>query len=204
MNAVQLPSSGYYLITISPMIGRYLLRSNSERAFVISILQTVLRKRSLIDEPSVRTRLATHIDLLAYSVQSKAILLLVFAIAKTAARSLSECISEALQQYQSEWHYGNTDSFSSHAVTITSLPGPHAALNESVALHLLHTDWEYDRYSSIGFYLHDRRGDWMSLWRMAQLYEYDPILYRKLITEATTMRPYRAATKQPSAPLLHG
>ena len=63
------------------------------------------------------------------------------------------------------------------------LRGAHQALEQSVAIHSLHTDWEYDRYSSIGFYLHDRRGDWMRLWRLSQLYDNEPTHYRALVAE---------------------
>ncbi len=61
------------------------------------------------------------------------------------------------------------------------LSGKHEALALSASIHLLHKDWEYDRYSSIGFYLHDRRGDWMKLWRLTQLYDNDATLYREYL-----------------------
>src|SRR5690606_10730899 len=94
---------------------------------------------------------------------------------------------------------------SEFSIVIRHLAGPHAALQQSVVLHLQHTDWEYDRYSSIGFYLHDRRGDWMHLWRLSQLYANDSTHYQMLLADGLTKKMLLSsdATGQPFAPLSH-
>ena len=69
-------------------------------------------------------------------------------------------------------------------MNIRKLAGEHEALGLSADIHLIHKDWEYDRYSSIGFYLHDRRGDWMKLWRLTKLYDNNAAAYRNFIQHA--------------------
>jgi hypothetical protein len=174
-----LPTFGYFLITISSVTeGRYIV-SNNERAFIISQLQDLLGVRSLLEDPYSNRRLSAHIDLLAYSISPNSIQLLLFAISRKSAKSLASLIGNRLKQYKSE--YGPARYIHEHACSIKRLIGSHQALGISIKLHCQHTDWEYDRYSSIGFYLHDRRGDWMRTWRLSRLYENDAEIYRLLI-----------------------
>lgn len=172
-----------------------MLRSNNERAFVISQLQDLLGRGSLLEDPQVRQRLASHIDLLAFSILDTHLRFVVFSISQSTARTFAECIATRLQAYQSEWHIAptaRTTPGDEPHISCTHLAGPFAALNESVSLHLDHSDWEYDRYSSISFYLHDRRGDWMHLWRVSELYENNPALYLKLLRDRLEQKEYRA------------
>lgn len=174
-----LPTFGYFLISTSSVLEGRLIVSNNERAFVISQLQDILGMRSLLEDPYTNKRLSAHIDLLAYSISPQTIQLLVFAISRRSARSLAALLGERLRQYQSEYtaigHAHDT------TYTIKRLFGQHQALSTSIAIHCRHSDWEYDRYSSIGFYLHDRRGDWMRPWRLSRLYENDTEVYRLLL-----------------------
>lgn len=215
------PSAGYYLITLSAVFNTRVLSSNNERAFVISQLQDVLGRRSLLEEPDVAKRLASHIDLLAFSILDTTIKLVVFSIAHSSAQALIDIIADRLLAYQSEWHSTTTATSRSrrtstgkgvgdstyHSISVQTLSGPYEALNTSVALHLAHKDWEYDRYSSISFYLHDRRGDWVHLWRVSQLYDNEPATYRQLIDDAFEhLRPKKATSFpiiQPFVPLSH-
>lgn len=172
------PSAGYYTIRFRPTVHKRLLTSNNERAFIISQLQDLLGRRAFLEPQTTHQLLAVHIDLLAFSILRHEITLVVFALSRRSARFLAQCIIEGLQAYQDEWGNGHCE-ISSHT---TRLSGPYEALNESVVVHLAHTDWEYDRYSSIGFYLHDRRGDWVHLWRVSRLFDNNPALYRLLLT----------------------
>lgn len=172
-------TAGYYRMTMSSLDTRMLLRSNNERSFVLSQLQDLLCARSVLEAPVPQRHLASHIDLLAYSIQDRDICLLVFTISPSSLHELSREISRRLQQYQSEYAQKPVQD---PVCMLVRLAGPHHALSASTTLHLRHTDWEYDRYSSIGFFLHDRRGDWMRLWRIAQLYDTQPKNYRLLIT----------------------
>lgn len=181
----KLSGAGYYLITLRSNASEHVLRSNNERAFVMSQLQDLLGRRSLLEDPEIRHRLPSHIDLLAFSILDQDIKLVVFSIARGSADSFAHSIATRLYNYQSEWLLA--PSFrkakpSAPTARVRRLAGPYDALNQSVKLHMRHNDWEYDRYSSIGFYLHDRRGDWMHVWRMSNLYENNSSRYYELAT----------------------
>jgi len=203
------PSAGYYSMTLRLASGKRILRSNNERAFVISQLQDLLGRRSLLEEPDTRHTLASHIDLLAFSILDKEIQCIVFAIAQNSARKFAEIIMNRLSEYQSEWQLAPSfrgSKYDTRAISMTRLAGPHDALQKSVQLHLRHSDWEYDRYSSIGFYLHDRRGDWMHIWRLTNLYENDVSLYYELIGKTIPFTKYigtSSITTRPYVPLSH-
>lgn len=171
---------GYYHITVTARDTRRVVQSNNERAFVVSQLQDLLSPRLLIGAVPAYMQLPSCIDLLAFSITSPSIQLLVFAIDNQVADSLIQSVITRLLQYQSDYHPSSADASKIH-ITTQKLIGPHQALARSVAMHLLHEDWEYDRYSSIGFYLHDRRGDWMRLWRLTKLYDGDAAQYYQLM-----------------------
>lgn len=176
---ISFPSYGYFSVRVSKQRGMLLLRSNSERAFVLAQLQDLLGVRTLLEDPDSRKRLSAHVDLLAYSITPGHVQLLVFAISRADARALSHLVSQSLQQYQNE--YCSYPTVQSNSISIKRLRGKHQALSQSIDIHCAHQDWEYDRYSSIGFYLHDRRGDWMRIWRLSKLFDNDPEIYRLLI-----------------------
>lgn len=174
-------SYGYYLLSITSPGARQLMHTNNERAFVVSQLQDLLSPRLLIATVPPHKQLASCIDLLAFSITANSIHLLVFAIDKSVLSHIADSLVQRLVQYQSEYHPRSPMLPTEPIVRTKKLRGPHQALASSIELHLFHEDWEYDRYSSIGFYLHDRRGDWMRTWRLAQLYENDSDIYRLLI-----------------------
>ena len=179
---------GYYRITIGCAIGKNYLCSNNERAFIVSQLQDLLSARCALEVPEPHKLIAAQVDLLAFSILPKNIQLVVFTINRPLLNQFSRLISMRLLQYQVDFSSGNT--FNSPQVpsatltqfSIQRLSGQHGALQATTSLHLRHTDWEYDRYSSIGFYLHDRRGPWMRLWRLTRLLENNPNNYRRLLT----------------------
>lgn len=178
------PDAGYYTISIEPSQGRRLLLSNNERAFIIAQLQDILSVRSLLEEPNSHLRLASHIDLLAFSLLPSSIHLVVFSISKKSSQVLAELLRNRLVAYRSEWHIVNPNRGHTPFITIKQLTGPFDALEATLRTHLRHLDWEFDRYSSIGFYLHDRRGDWMRIWRLTPLYENTPTTYYRLLRHA--------------------
>jgi len=172
---------GYCHIIIEPDAGQKLLRSNGERAFVIAQLQDLLSPRLVLGDIPAYRQLASCIDLLAFSVSDCAIHLLIFCIDTTIATDFAHRIAARFTQYQYEYRPLRFQRNSEAHISLEKLTGPHEALARSVEIHLLHQDWEYDRYSSIGFYLHDRRGDWMRIWRLTRLYSGDASLYFELI-----------------------
>jgi hypothetical protein len=189
-------SFGYYYVTVRQVGPGRLLQTNNERAFIITQLQDLFSPRPLpADIPSYK-QLASCVDLLAFSVRGASINLLVFTIDKSIITDCIEHLLRRLIQYQQE--YGSSRTPRTRAtlpsVRLQKLAGPHQALAKSIDIHLLHEDWEFDRYSSIGFYLHDRRGDWMRTWRLTELYENNIDHYALLIRHATS----RSAQSNPT------
>lgn len=173
-------SYGYYHVEFIASDSRKLLSSNNERAFIVSLLQDLLSPRLLLSDIAPHKQLASCIDLLAFSITSTSIHLLLFAIDASVVSDFTHCITARLSQYQFDYHPRLLLAKPS-VVRTKKLRGPHQALAQSIEIHALHEDWEYDRYSSIGFYLHDRRGDWMRIWRLSQLYENTSENYRTLL-----------------------
>lgn len=161
---------GYYHISIRDGLRQHLLDTNGERARVIAVLQDALGVQSFLDDPVAYQRFGARIDLLAFSITRSSVELVIFALNKASGLILARLISTALQELPSRHP----------TTTIRTLSGSHHALLTSIRLHARHEDWEYDRYSSIGFYLHDRRGDWVRLRRVSALFGSNPERYRKL------------------------
>lgn len=169
----------YYHIHIHDALRERFFRSNSERALVITSLQRYLGTRSLVQFPYREPALAKYIDLLAFSLHENGIELVAFALSRNALQTLCSYIIAELREFRLE--YAQQAPMSSIMYSRTALRGSHHALEITRYVHLLHLDWENDRYSSIGFYLHDRRGDWMRLWRMARLYDNNSDQYRSYL-----------------------
>ncbi|MES2630581.1 MAG: hypothetical protein V4611_01355 [Patescibacteria group bacterium] len=174
-------TNGYYHVQICAAdLGRF-FKTNNERAFIGVQFQQLLAARSVLEDPLYAKSLAHHIDLLAFSISEEGIQLLAYCIDISSIQHLVSIVLERLSQYRSDYglplHQVNAEA----STSMRKLNGQHEALALSADIHLLHKDWEYDRYSSIGFYLHDRRGDWMKLWRLTQLYDNDSETYRKFL-----------------------
>lgn len=157
-----------------------ILHSNSERACVIATLQDTLRSTYTSMYHPVVSKLVTHIDLLGFSITRSDISLVLFALTRQDAQNLGALIVHRLTEFQHD-EYIHHPPVSILQVRITPLPGPRNALHTTTQLHARHQDWEHDRYSSVGFYLHGRRGEWMRLWRITSLYGNDPEKYRALL-----------------------
>ena len=175
-------TNGYYHVQVSSAESNRFFKTNNERAFVGVQLQQLLAARSVLEDPLYAKSLAHHIDLLAYSISEEGIQLLTYCIDISSLQHLVTILLERLAQYRSEYRLYIRQPDAS--VSIRKLIGEHEALALSADIHLLHKDWEYDRYSSIGFYLHDRRGDWMKLWRLTKLYDNDVSAYRRFVKHA--------------------
>jgi len=199
-------SYGYYTIVLSALLGRRLLYSNTERAFIVAQLQDLLSPRLLINTVPAHTQLASCVDLLAFSIRADSVQLIVFAIDRMACQYLAAELASRLTNFRDEQHTLINTAQEAPQITpyisLQKLKGPHHALQHSVTIHLQHEDWEYDRYSSIGFYLHDRRGDWVRLWRLVKLYDNNSAYYRSLVYYRLEIPPTPMQPNQPSfAPL---
>lgn len=169
--------SGYYYLQLKSVgQNNKLLPSNTSRAFVVAQLQDLLAVRTVLEEPLARRLFASHIDLLAFSILPTHITLIVFSIASTSVKQLGGVLANRIAEFDQT----AAGALPIH-VHLRAIDGVHNALVESISLHLEHTDWEADRYSSIGFFIHDRRGDWMRLWRLAEIFDHDPDQYLSLL-----------------------
>lgn len=177
-------TNGYYHIHICSPSSKRFFKTNNERSFIGVQLQQLLAARSVLEDPLYVKSLANHIDLLAYSISENGVHLLAYCIDASSMQHLISILLERLRHYQSEYGVSMHTRQLAPAISMKKLSGQHEALLLSANIHLLHKDWEYDRYSSIGFYLHDRRGDWMKLWRLTQLYDNDSAVYRDYIQKA--------------------
>jgi hypothetical protein len=186
-------TNGYYHVLVGSAESNRFFKTNNERAFVGVQLQQLLAARSVLEDPLYAKSLAHHIDLLAFSISEDGIQLLAYCIDVSSLQHLVNILLERLAQYRSE--YQLYTQLPDASVAIRKLVGQHQALSLSADIHLLHKDWEYDRYSSIGFYLHDRRGDWMKLWRLTKLYDNDASAYRRFIRHAQTVSPSLSSNK---------
>jgi hypothetical protein len=181
-------TNGYYHVCIRALeVGRF-LKTNNERAFIGVQLQQILAARSVLEDPLYAKSLAHHIDLLAFSISEDGIQLLAYCIDVGSLKHLVSILIKRLTQYRSEYQPNIYQPEIS--ISIKRLAGEHEALALSADIHLLHKDWEYDRYSSIGFYLHDRRGDWMKLWRLSNIYNNDASAYRNFLRHNKETKDY--------------
>ena len=185
MNSVSIKkTNGYYHVHVRSAEFSRFFKSNNERAFINMQLQQLLAARSVLEDPLYAKSLAHHIDLLAFSISESGIQLLAYCIDISSIQNLITILLERLTQYRSEYRIDINFPRARHSVSIRKLSGEHEALVLSAKIHLLHKDWVYDRYSSIGFYLHDRRGDWMKLWRLTRLYGNDTSTYYNFVQVA--------------------
>ena len=172
----------YYTLEIKPHHlekEQVLVRSNSERAFIIATLQDIFEGRLPEDSCRAHKLLSVHVDLLGFSITRESARLVIFALSIVDVRNLGALIINRLSAFQAELYENMTPTrFSMH---VADIPGGHSALEETLALHARHKDWESDRYSSIGFFLSDRRGAWMRTWRISRLYENSPERYEALL-----------------------
>lgn len=186
-------SYGYYHLQIANREGKYILQSNDERAYLLSQLQDILNPHFIFTDVPLRLQLAPTLDLLAFHIGVKSIELLVFAIDQTAAYYLALTLLRRLEVYQDDYFpLPATRKRPPLAILVHALHGVHNALVQSFTIHRLSTFWEGDRYSSIGFYAYDRRGDWMRTWRLTQLYDNKPEEYIRMIQDRR-----ESASKQP-------
>ncbi len=174
----------YYRVKIvtSPSASgsRRFIHSNSERACIVATLQDVLRYKIGDNDHPVYARLPRHIDLLAFSILPDDMSFVLFSLSYADVANFCAVIINSLIEFQQNEHPNNPPG-ATLKVSICTLAGPHTALHETTLLHTRHSDWEYDRYSSVGFFLHGRRGDWMHTWKISPLYNNRAMYYRLLL-----------------------
>lgn len=178
--------SGYFHIWISAGSGQSFFYNDDDKAYFLTLIQDALSPRTAYHEASLYSlRFAQVIDLLAYSLTSSGVHLLVHTTSKDIVEKLGQRL---LLDYLERLNHNPlvTQLPFESLFTFDYLTGRHQALQVSKDIHLFHENWRYDRYSSIGFYIDDRRGDWMRPYRLTSLFEQKPHRYiRYLRSQAT-------------------
>lgn len=181
-----LQDSGYFHVWISSIEGATFFNNNDDKAFFMTILQDNLSPRQRLDTLQIRPLgYSSEIDLLAYSLTATGIHLLVYTARKAAIEELGQNLLLSYQTHVQQQHQSDQLPFDSIFI-FDKLIGRHEALNVSKEIHYLHDDWRYDRYSSIGFYVDDRRGDWIHPYRLTSLFGGKPKQYLRYMKSQET------------------
>lgn len=167
--------SSYYHVWIAASKDQVFFATNLDKAYFVSLLQDQLSPRIHFGLGS-----GPPLDLLAYALTDFGVNLLVHApdqkVVEAFGQDLLLDYADYLNQ-QSNWEVLPFDTIFTH----DRLSDIHEALAVSREIHLLPDDWRNDRYSSIGFYLEDRRGDWLQAWRLCDLFSNDPQWYQQYL-----------------------
>jgi len=181
-----LHDSGYFHVWISSVEGTHFFHSNKDKAFFMTLIQDHLSPRAQLLEVPTRPRgYASEIDLLAYSLTETGVHFLVHTTRKIAIEEFGQALLFSYQAYIQKQVSFDQLPFDTIFI-FDKLLGRHEALQVSKEIHLLHDEWRYDRYSSIGFYLDDRRGDWMRPYRLTSLFNAKPKYYLQFLKSQET------------------
>jgi len=140
----------------------------------MTVLQDNLSPRAqlpgLFGTTNMTKGFAANIDLLAYSLTQRGVHLLMHTTRKSAIEELGQVLLLTYADFIQDNPMFTTLPFDTIFI-FDHLRGRHEALAVSRKIHMLHDDWRFDRYSSIGFYVDDRRGDWMRPRRLTSLFD---------------------------------
>lgn len=171
--------AGYFHLWLAATKRNTFFEGDFEKGFFLSQLRRLLSSGGWgSDRPF-------PVELLAFSLTADGAHLLVY----TSRKSLLELLCHTLFQRYGEYlaHRGS-DTQLCPLLIVDNLTGVHEALNVSREIHLLHDDWLHTRYSSIGYYLSERRAPWMQLQRLSELFQDSPNNYRKFLESRPTER----------------
>jgi len=165
----------YYHLWIAAAHDSLFFQSNLDKACVISIFQNILSPRN----QNVRS---DSVSLVAYSLTDFGMNLLLYAKKKDVVEGFGQVLLLQYAAYLTEQRSWEVLPFDT-IFTNDRLKDEHEALVISKQIHLLHHYWRNDRYSSIGFYLDDRRGDWIQPWRLVALFNNDRSWYEHYLKD---------------------
>jgi hypothetical protein len=167
----------YYHLWIAAAKDQVFFGSVTDKAFFIALFQDYLSPRANLGQWSRRHQgYAQELDLIVYSLTDFGVNLLLCTSDTEAIEDFGQALLSHYATYlsqQTNWEKLPFDTI----FTYDHLADEHEALAISRDIHLLHRNWRSDRYSSIGFYIEDRRGDWMQPWRLTNLFHNDAEWY---------------------------
>jgi len=165
--------SQYYHVWIAAAKDQIFFQTSFDKAFFISLFQDYLSPRASLGEWSRRHQgYAAELDLIVYSLTDFGVNLLVCTSNVEAVEDFGQSLLSHYATYLSQQQSWEVLPFNTVFV-YDHLADEHEALGISREIHLLHDDWQSDRYSSIGFFIDDRRGDWLQPWRLTNLFHND-------------------------------
>ena len=170
----------YYHLWIAAAKDQVFFQTNLDKAMIISLFQKLLSPRGNLKNPNH----SEELNLIAYSLTDFGMNLLLSAASAKVVEDFGQDLLTRYAHYLQEqrtWEILPFDTIFAY----DKLTDEHEALAISREIHLLHEDWRNDRYSSIGFFLDDRRGDWLSPWRLADLYDNDSVWYQNFLIDDT-------------------
>ncbi len=179
----------YYHLWIAAAKDQVFFASDIDKAFFIALFQDYLSPRANLGEWSRRHQgYAQELDLIVYSLTDFGVNLLLCTSDTEAVEDFGQALLSNYAVYlsqQTAWEVLPFDTI----FTYDHLADEHEALAISRDIHLLHQHWQDDRYSSIGFYIDDRRGDWMQPWRLTNLFNNDRQWYLNFMQDDSDQSP---------------
>jgi|GEM_PF-756913 len=177
---------GYFHVWISSTENVPFFSSDIDKAFFLTLMQDTLSPRLKLKEYyPYNYHYSNDLDLLAFSLTNAGVHLLVHAKCTSAIDEFGQTLLFAYGDYLQDQKQRDPLPFDGSFV-FDRLLGRHQALHVSRKIHLLHDDWRGDRYSSIGFYLDDRRGDWMRPYRITSLFQDNSRQYVRFLKSQET------------------
>lgn len=173
----------YYHLWIAAAKDQIFFETSLDKAYIVHLFHEYLSPRMQLDNGfSQHHNYSSSVDLIAYSLTDFGMNLLLSASSTRSVEDFGQSLltrySEFLNQ-QRAWEMLPFDTI----FTYDNLADEHEALGISREIHLLQDNWRHDQYSSIGFYLDDRRGDWLQPWRLTNLYNNDPEWYQNFLMD---------------------
>lgn len=174
---------GYYHLWIAAAKDQVFFETTLDKAYVIFLFQTLLSPRMGLDHTSAAYKnYSSELELIAYSLTDFGMNLLISATSAQIIEDFGQSVLIHYSEFLTEQRAWETLPFDT-IFTYDCLADEHESLAISREIHLLHDDWRHDRYSSIGFYLDDRRGDWLHPWRLTNLYNNDAQWYQNFLVD---------------------
>lgn len=169
-------SNDYVLVEINNKSnGSPIFLDGLDRAYLISLFQRYLTtNRPKFVEYSPYKNYSYDIELVAFSLTDNKASLLLYQLSVGGFEQYIRSVLLSYSRYFSKRH--NQTVRLLRKPTITFLSNKEAVL-ASKTIHRQTNDWRRSRYSSLGFYINERRGDWVKPVRITDAFNHSPSRY---------------------------
>lgn len=146
-----------------------------DRAYLISLFQRYLTtNRPKFVEYSPYKNYSYDIELVAFSLTDSKVSLLLYQLSVGGYEQYLRSVLTSYKRYFSRRHNQGAVAFRKPRVTPLS---NNEAVIASKTIHRQANDWRDTRYSSLGFYINERRGDWVKPVRITSAFNNSPSRY---------------------------